>query len=105
MVSSDLQRVHQRIDALGDEMRADVAKLTSEVGALKGAVLESIAKCDLCRPLVMGNGMEPLPVRVARLEESRSVVRWGTGKIIAICGIIATAIAASVHLIAHLIQG
>jgi septation ring formation regulator EzrA len=61
--TADIERVHQRIDAVDehlDDLKESVADLTAKVKT-------NIALCEDCRPKVMGNG-DSLPTKVSVLE-------------------------------------
>jgi hypothetical protein len=62
MTSSDLDRVHERLD-----------EICAFVGKMQVALDVNIALCKDCRPKVMGNGRESLDNRLTRLEEARAV--------------------------------
>ena len=62
MASSDLDRVHERLD-----------EICAFVGRMQAVLDVNIALCKDCRPKVMGNGQQSLDNRLTRLEEARAV--------------------------------
>jgi len=74
--SSDMARVHERIDALAKEIHDDISEVTRNqiesiktVGALTASVRESVALCGTCRPVVVGNGKQSMDSRMVLLED------------------------------------
>lgn len=63
--SEELVRVHERLDTVIDRL-----------GALEGAVSASNALHGPCRQIVMGNGHEPIDVRMTRLETRADSARY-----------------------------
>lgn len=60
-VADDIRRVHQRIDALDKIMgkrHEQVVTSLAEIGAT----------CEICRPIVFGNGGDSVDKRLDRLE-------------------------------------
>jgi hypothetical protein len=60
------------------------------LGGIKESLDRTVAQCEVCRHIVMGNGQEPLAVRVARIEEDKRISGWLITKVIAISGVVAT---------------
>jgi len=68
--TSDIGRLHERIDALNDK----VDGMRDSMSGINLAMTKIAATCDVCRPIVLGNGHKPIDQRVTILE-SLSVVR------------------------------
>jgi hypothetical protein len=68
----------------------DIQEIRSMLGGIKESLDRTVAQCDVCRHIVMGNGQEPLAVRVARIEEDKKVSSWVLTKIVALTGVAAT---------------
>ena len=64
------------------------------LGEIKESLDRTVAQCEVCRHIVLGNGQEPLAVRVARLEEDKRIGGWLVTKIVAISGAVATLLGA-----------
>ena len=64
------------------------------LGGIKESLDRTMAQCDVCRHIVLGNGQEPLAVRVARIEEDKKVGTWMVTKVIALSGVATTALGA-----------
>ena len=60
------------------------------LGGIKETLDRTVAQCDVCRHIVLGNGQEPLAVRVARLEEDKHIGGWLVTKVVAVAGVAAT---------------
>ena len=56
-MSADTDRIHDRIDAVD-----------SKLGKIEVAVTKIAATCDICRPMVLGNGGQSISERVRVLE-------------------------------------
>ena len=65
--SDDLKRIHARLDEMGDAMQGINTKLW-----------KFVAICEVCRPIVFGNGGKSIDKRVDRLEQTagRGSKRW-----------------------------
>lgn len=74
-MSSEMDRVHQRLD-----------ELMTSFGSLKSSVDSNIMFCATCRPKVLGNGKEGYDARLARLEEARSVSKTFILAMVSIAG-------------------
>jgi hypothetical protein len=70
--------------------RQDIQEIRAMLGGIKGSLDRTVAQCEVCRHIVMGNGQEPLAVRVARIEEDKRIGGWLVTKIIALAGVVAT---------------
>ena len=74
MTTTDITRLHQRID-----------KLVEKTGELSRVVAKSLAACESCRPFVLGgNGRSSLADRVNEVQQEINNVRQGLNEKIAI---------------------
>jgi hypothetical protein len=102
---ADVQRIHERIDHLAEV-----------IGELSGSVQQSVALCAICRPKVLGNGLEGYDARLARVETSqirdgekrltnlettKASVAWFTGRALTAAGIVATVASLVSGLLTH----
>lgn len=60
-VADDIRRVHERIDALDKTMGERHEQLVTSLAGIS-------ATCEICRPVVLGNGKDSADVRLDRLE-------------------------------------
>jgi hypothetical protein len=88
MASSDLDRVHQRLD-----------EIRTFVGRMQAALDVNIALCKECRPKVMGNGQESLDNRLTRLEEARAVSKTFLLGMVSVAGAVGSLAAAALKLL------
>jgi hypothetical protein len=70
--------------------RQDIQEIRTMLGGIKESLDRTMAQCDVCRHIVLGNGQEPLAVRVARIEEDKRIGGWLVTKIVALSGVVAT---------------
>jgi hypothetical protein len=76
----------------------DIQDIRTILGGIKESLDRTMAQCDVCRHIVLGNGQEPLAVRVARIEEDKRIGGWLVTKIVAISGVVATLLGACVSI-------
>ena len=76
MTTSDVARLHQRID-----------ELVEKIGELSSVVAKSLAACETCRPFVLGgNGQPPLSDRIGVVQQDIQDVNQGLREKIAELG-------------------
>lgn len=60
------QELADRLFGRLNEIHSD---LSDKLDALSNRIAAESAKCEICRPIVLGNGHAPMDVRVDRLEQ------------------------------------
>ena len=78
--------------------RQEIREIREMVAGIKEVLDRNVAQCEVCRHIVMGNGQEPLAVRVARIEEDKRIGGWLVTKIVAISGVVATVFGACISI-------
>jgi len=71
--SDDITRLHQRINALDEEMERRHEEVAGKLGDISTTLASVATSCGICRPIVMGNGGESIDRRVTRLETARAI--------------------------------
>jgi hypothetical protein len=85
MATSELTRIHKRIDTLGQKIDNLHADLKAEM-----------ARCSLCRPIVLGNGREAIDARITALETVRGIGARALWAAIGLTGTLAGAISGAI---------
>ena len=70
------ERIFDKIEALRLE-------LGGKIDGIGTHFAEESAKCEICRPIVLGNGQKPISDRVGRIEGVVGRLRWALTAIIA----------------------
>jgi len=70
--------------------RQEIREIREMVVGIKEVLDRNVAQCEVCRHIVLGNGQEPLAVRVARIEEDKRIGGWLITKILAAAGVVAS---------------
>ena len=65
--TSDVNRLHERIDSLEDHIGNKMDRLSAEV-------VKIVTQCALCNRTVMGNGQRPIGERMTIVENAATVI-------------------------------
>lgn len=75
MTQADITTLHELLSELREsvqngfhEVFAKIDTQATKLDAQAAAVAAEVAKCSICRPIVLGNGSEPIDRRVTKLE-------------------------------------
>ena len=87
MTTAEERRLHERLD----DIAGDLAEVKTSTGIIA-------ARCQVCQPIVMGNGGRSIDVRVARLETIRQISGKGFWALVAlistiVAGVVVAAVA------------
>lgn len=71
MAPQDVTLIHGRIEELDKKWDSRWSELSAAVNAANQTLIEEVALCRTCRPIVMGNGDLSIDKRVNTLETIR----------------------------------
>lgn len=79
MAPADVNLIHERINELDKKWDKKWSELSTAVNLANQTLIEEVALCRTCRPIVMGNGGVSLDKRVNTLETVRTMSsKWYT---------------------------
>jgi hypothetical protein len=76
MAGNEIERLHERIDRLEDNLGVKLDSLVKESAAIA-------VNCPRCQRFILGNGdKQPAEARLSKLEEANHHVKWFLGAVV-----------------------